>query len=342
MIFAGAKITSPNDPLKKVALDYLYNSLKNPKPEMDSKLRQLQIVKNLDAKQYSFLKRQLPYVVCANFNPPFRRTENFAFAEYFIVDLDHLSEKGLEINELRKKLESDERVMLLFLSPSNDGLKILFKLKERCYDSGLYSLFYKSFVRQLAIEMGLEQVVDTRTSDVCRACFISMDPDCYYNPKPVTIDWNSYYDVENSVEMFKMKHELAQLDKAQNKIEKQQQKDLSKDPDADAMQRIKEALNPMVKLLKDKKNEVYVPEQLNDILGDLKNYIETTGVQLYEVTNIQYGKKMKMKLGMRLAEINLFYGKRGFNVVLSPRSGTNAEFNEMMLDLVEGYIATNC
>ncbi|OQB21928.1 MAG: Modification methylase DpnIIB [candidate division BRC1 bacterium ADurb.Bin183] len=70
------------------------------------------------------------------------KTENFAFIEYFMVDIDHLSDKGMNINEVRKRIEQDERTLLCFISPSEDGLKVLFKLKERCYDAGLYSLFW--------------------------------------------------------------------------------------------------------------------------------------------------------------------------------------------------------
>ena len=46
-----------------------------------------------------------------------------------------------------------------------------------------------------------------------------------------------------------------------------------------------------------------------------------------EVVNIHYGKKFKFRLQLKEAEINLFYGKRGYTVVQSPRHGTNAELN---------------
>ncbi len=339
MIYAGTNITSNSDKLSKVNLDYLYNSLIKPKPNVVSKLRQLQIVRNLDQKQYATLKRQLPYIVCGAFSPPFRRTENFAYTEYFIVDLDHLTEKGLDITTLRKHIEKDDRLVMSFISPSMDGLKLIFKLKEKCYDSGLYSLFYKTFVRQLAIDMGLEQVVDTRTSDVCRACFISADDKTYYNKNAYAIDINAYINMNDSSDMFKQKKELDTLDKANNKIDENEKREnpIQKDPDAESLQRIKQILNPKARTI-EKNESIFVPEQLNEILGELKKYIEETGVILYEVTNIQYGKKLKIKLGMRLAEINIFYGKRGFSVIISPRCGTNAEFNQMMAELIEAFI----
>ena len=144
MISFGTNIQSNADMLQKIPVKYLYDSLRHPRPDIVSSIRQLRIVRELDNKQYSSLKRKLPYLVCGMFNPPYRRTENFAYTEYFIIDIDHLSEKGLSLADTRKCIEKDTRTVLSFVSPGEDGLKVLFKLKERCYDSGLYSLFYKS------------------------------------------------------------------------------------------------------------------------------------------------------------------------------------------------------
>ena len=86
------------------------------------------------------------------------------------------------------------------------------------------------------------------------------------------------------------------------------------------------------------KMEPYVPQQLDDIMDELKTYVEDTGVVLYEVKNIQYGKKLRFKMGQKLAEINLFYGKNGFSVVQSPRCGTSSDFNELMSQLINIFI----
>lgn len=43
-------------------------------------------------------------------------------------------------------------------------------------------------------------------------------------------------------------------------------------------------------------------------------------------------------MGMKQAEVNLFYGKRGFSVVQSPRTGTNADLNQLMANLITGFI----
>ena len=338
MLLAGKNITSANDQLVKLPVAYLYNSLRNPKSEMLSKMQQLRVIQNLDPKQYSYQKRQLPYFVCAAFSPSYRRTENFAYTEYFVVDLDHLHQKGMEMHTVRQQIEQDSRVHLCFQSPSADGLKILFKLKEKCSDSGLYSLFYKSFVQQFAKEFNIEQVVDIKTCDVARACFVSVDANAYYNESPELVDWQKYINTENSYELFELKKAFDKQEKEALTEEKTEATPKAIDPDADALQRIKQMLNPNARKTQIKENNAYVPEELNLIMSDLRAYIENTGVVIAEIVNIHYGKKLRLKLGLKLAEVNLFYGKRGFSVVISPRCGTNAELNQMMVELIQVYI----
>ena len=95
MLLFGTNIQSAADELKKVQEEYLYNSLRNPKPTIAATIQQLRIVYSMDTKAYVQLKRRLPYFVCGQFNPPFRRKENFAYTESFILDFDHLSSKQL-------------------------------------------------------------------------------------------------------------------------------------------------------------------------------------------------------------------------------------------------------
>lgn len=336
MLSVGSTITSASDALKKVPIDYLYHSLRNPKAEIESRIRQLRIVRDLDSKQYSVLKRQLPYIVCGMFNPPYRRTENFAYTEFFILDIDHLSAKELIASDIRKRIEADEQVLLCFSSPGEDGLKILFRLKERCYDAGLYSLFYKAFAQDFSRRYQLEQVIDTRTSDVCRACFISMDHTAYYNSEAEVVDINSYLSATDTSSLFDLKKEFEQEERKKEETTK-----IAKgkaDPEEAVLNQIKALLNPKSSKRIKEKAPAYVPDQLNEIITDLKNHIEQTGVIVYEIINIQYGKKIRIKLGTRLAEINLFYGKHGYSVVQSPRCGTSSELNQLMADLIQSFL----
>lgn len=336
MLLFGTNIQSAADELKKVQEEYLYNSLRNPKPTIAATIQQLRIVYSMDAKAYAQLKRRLPYFVCGQFNPPFRRKENFAYTESFILDFDHLSSKQLSMKTIRDNIVKDKQVMMCFTSPSEDGLKVMFRLKERCYDAGLYSIFYKAFAATFAMRHNLTQVTDSKTSDVARACFISIDPNAYFNPNSIPVDIKAYLDESNPDLLFKIKHEQDEHDKVIKKSD-DDQVSLPKDPDKDILTRIRQQLNPKAQLPVEQ-HPAYVPERLNEIIAELKLFIEETGLQVTEIINIQYAKKIRARLGQKEAEVNLFYGKRGFSVVISPRLGTNEELNELLADLIKAFL----
>ena len=330
----GTNITAPNDPLQKVPVDYFYNSLLHPKPANEALIRQLRIVYQLDIKQYAEAKKKLPYVVCGIFSPATRKKINFAYIDRFIVDIDKLSAKGMDIRQVRQKLQADPRVLMCFLSPSEDGLKVMFRLKERCYDAGLYSDFYKEFLFRLSAQYELEQVVDKVTSDVSRACFISVDPEAYYNPACEPVDLGSYIGEE-------LPFDVPTTDKQDktpqggNKEEPKEKKG-PRDPEDDIMAEIKKRLGG--KPREPAPKPVFVPEELQNIMNDLKTYIEQAGLYVKEVKSIQYGKKILAQLGLKKAEVNLFYGKHGFSAVISPKCGTDEALNSLLRDIILQFL----
>lgn len=269
------------------------------------------------------------------FNPSFRAIANFAYTEYFVVDIDHLSEKNIDLESLRQELQQDDRVVMLFMSPSEDGLKLLFRLSDRCYDAGLYSLFYKKFVKSFSEQYYLQQVVDAKTSDVSRACFLSHDKDAFYNENAQTIDLQQYLNLEDSTELFDAKNQLDIEIKEQQKNNNEDV--LPKDPDVDTMSKIKQLLNPKLAVKKEKQAP-FIPDELNEIMQGLVDYVQSTGVIVDMVNDISYGKQIKFKMGIKHAEINLFYGKKGFKIVESMRAGTDGELNKLMAELVDSYI----
>jgi hypothetical protein len=335
MIQIGRSITTVGDPLQKIEIEQLFHTIKNPQPALQNKIKQLRIVRNIDVKQYTVLKKQLPYFVCAIFNPNVRRTENFAYCDCFVIDIDHISEKGFEMQSLRQKIESDSRTMLSFVSPGEDGLKVVFRLAERCYDTGIFTAFYKSFLTRFSQQYSLQQIVDLRTCDVTRACFVSFDPNVFYNPQADPVDINAFIDTENTYEILRAKKSV------ENECKQQQQQNITdekQDVDAEVIGKIKTILFKAPKPME--KPPVYVPEQLNDIMTDLQVFLLDAGLTIDEIRNISYGKKIKTTIGRKQAEVNLFYGKRGFSVVQSPRTGTSPEMNELLAELVQAFLRT--
>ena len=333
----GSCITAPNDPLEKVPEEYFYNSLIHPKPHNEALLRQLRIVYTIDPKQYSSAKKALPYIVCGLFNPKFRRKENFSYIERFIVDIDKLSSKQIDMGELRQRLSTDQRIMMCFASPSEDGLKLMFRLKERCYDPGLYSVFYKEFLRRFASQHELEQVVDRSTSDVSRACFISMDPLATFSPDCEPIDINDFISTDDPLQFFDTLKEEKRQEKEQAKKQADENADKRQpDPDRDVMAQIKQQLG--MKSRPQPQKNVFVPEELHAIMADMKAFIEQTGLVVKEIINIQYAKKVRAQLGLRQAEVNVFFGKKGFSVIISPRTGTDEELNTLLSEIIQQFL----
>ncbi|MBQ7691828.1 MAG: virulence protein E, partial [Muribaculaceae bacterium] len=113
------------------------------------------------------------------------------------------------------------------------------------------------------------------------------------------------------------------------------------DPAADVMARIKErlSLNDAARRQRDQERPpVYVPAQLDQVMQGVQQAIEELGVEVTGMHDIQYGKKVTMRCELRQAEVNIFFGKRGFSVVASPKRGTSQELNELMSRAVEDYL----
>ena len=337
MLHIGNQITGVADMLHPISLDELFQRIVNPSTQVQQHIQQLRIVRTMDVKRYAILKRDLPYFVCATFNPAIRKTENFAHISHFVVDIDHITDKGLDIGQLRKTLYADSRVVMGFLSPSQDGIKLIFQLSERCYDAGQFSLFYKDFVKQFATQYQIEQVIDACTSDVTRACFLSYDPDAHHNPFAEEVNLQTFIDSKSPLELFDLKRQQERQEQIQIvPISSAEQTPV--EPDSTALTKIKEVLG----LYRAKKEQckVFVPEQLNAIIDELRQFLSSLELQITEITDISYGKKIRVTMGIKQAECNLFFGKRGFSVVKSPRKGTNPELNDMLQELILAFLAS--
>jgi hypothetical protein len=329
MLQAGRQITQPNDPLIKIQPEYLYHAVKQPKADVEAAIRQLRLVRTIDENRYRQLKKQLPYITCGIFNPPFRRTENFGWINHFILDIDHLGQKDLSPETVKTNLTTDPRVKMAFVSPGEDGLKVLFALSEKCYDPARFSLFYKVFAKSFSETYHLQQVIDQRTSDVARACFVSHDPTAFYNPQPEEVNMAAFVDFTNPLTVFEIQSEIK---KEEKETSNEKTEELPHGPDDETLAAIKARLNPSFRAKREK--IIYVPEKIENMVTHIVELMQTNGIETREVVGINYGKKFRFTIGTREAEINVFYGKRGFSVVQTPRQGTNGEMNKICAQLI--------
>lgn len=330
MLQIGKNITAFQDKLEKIGLQQIYHIISNRKSPLKTQIEQLRTIKTVDEKQYRKLKTRLPYFTCARFSPPFRKKDNFAAIEFFVLDIDHLHKNNVNPNLIREKLALDERIYLLFRSPGYDGLKIVCRLNEKCFDPGKYSMFYKIFAKQFATQYNLQNCVDLRTSDVTRACFISFDPQAYFNHRAQTVDINTILTIQDQ---FELKQINKQIDADIKKFEKQNQQNLptKENLNKDTLQEIRQTLNPK---RKKKEKVIFVPEKLNEVIETVVKEFEQRNIKVAQITNINYGKKIRVEIDNYFAELNLFYGKKGFTVVKTPKRQSNTQLLDIAYDLL--------
>ncbi len=134
------------------------------------------------------LKQQyLPYFNCGSFKDNNRKDSNFIQTQHLLLDCDHIMD---HIDELKEQLKQDPDVFAVFLSPSGDGLKIIYTLDKPVIDASMFRTLYGQMSAAFKDKYGI--TVDN-TADPSRACYLSHDPDIYVNQnaEPVTTEMST-------------------------------------------------------------------------------------------------------------------------------------------------------
>ncbi len=330
MLMYGPKVTDKSTPLEKISIGQMVAKIRKPNTELARYIYSLRKIIQLNYESYNQRKRSLPYVVPSIFSPPHRRLDNFLYSEHLIVDLDKLSEAGLKPEKLKQKLQTDSRIEVMFVSPSENGLKIFFRLNERISDTSQYSIFYKNFVHKFAQDYGLMQVVDLRTNDATRACFLSHDEQVYYNPNAEPVKIMEFVDFDNIAQTTQSIKQI-EKDLKQKSIVKQQKDTLP----PEIFTKIKQKLNPNYRP-RQRERIITVPEPLNEIEQKIRDYIEAEfpQISLLNVKDINYGKQLLFKYDVHYAEFNIFFGKKGITLIKTNKKINNREFQELMYQLL--------
>jgi hypothetical protein len=127
-----------------------------------------------DKKKRNDLKKKLLAVSPSGvFEQTRGNNNNKSYAPQVCLDLDDLT----NIAEARAKLEGDEFIRALALSPSGTGLKAFVIVPDEPQR-------HKAQVKELMdyFKREYQLVADEKCSDVSRLCFVTYDPDVYDNP----------------------------------------------------------------------------------------------------------------------------------------------------------------
>lgn len=330
MLTYGTAIDQSNDPLHKTDIDTIANKIVNPKPEFISRIAQLRQVKIMDEKQYRRLKVKLPYFCCGIFSPCYRRKENFAAIQWFTLDFDHFSGKNVSREDVVERLKEDCHIRLLFTTPGGDGLKAILGLNEVCCDAGRYTHFYKTFAQIFSKKYELDKVTDWVTHDVTRASFFSADPEAWQNPAALPIKMCDFVDETAQIGYQRIEDRFEQLAK-ENLSDRMSSKEGS--PADETLTLIKSKLRPNYRP-KMAKN-VFTPNEIGESMPLIEDALEKAGIKIVSVCSIHFGKQVRVQLDRYWAEINVFYGKRGFSVVRTTKTGSNEELAEVAYQIVD-------
>ena len=99
---------------------------------------------------------------------------------FMVMDIDDLSSTD-EARQVQQQLIGDDKVetALCFVSPKGRGVKWVVRLPEWAqYDD--FRTTFQTMQQHVGFHYGI--AIDQSGSDVCRACFLPYDPECYINP----------------------------------------------------------------------------------------------------------------------------------------------------------------
>ena len=72
----------------------------------------------------------------------------------------------------------------------------------------------------------------------------------------------------------------------------------------------------------------------------IREKLDGFDLALVEENPINYGRQLRIGAGHLWAELNLFYGKRGFRVVKTTKSGSHADLADLAVQVVEEVLFT--
>lgn len=336
LYFGQAVKNSKNDQLIEMSIEALISRIIEPDPQLSSLVSRLRVISSIDKRKYAEMKTSLPYFIPASFTGNIRNAQNFEKSTGFVIDLDDLPSAGLDPDKVFETLRNDARIIMLFRSPGGYGLKALFGFQQPILDTRIYTAFYKTFTLRFAREYQLEKVVDTSTSDAMRICFLSADPGAYCNINATKVIPGEY--IADSIlepiepeDMDSLK--VNRIDNNSTNQKEIKQRDIT----GEVMREISKMLAANPKSIREPKN-YYVPAELDRLEAVLESVLGGTNITIGLVNPIQYGKQVRFNNGDRFAEINFFYGKRGYSFVHTTRSGYDKVLMDELLRILGGAV----
>ncbi len=144
-----------------------------------NEITKLRAIRNEDEGRYKTVKQELPVIL---FTGVFKTRANdkcIKGSGLAIADLDEIDPENM--NKVFNVLTDIPFIVMVFRSPSNEGLKVVYQIPETT-DNNEYRELGTAFSNLFITKVGNLVKVDIRANkDIARACFVSWDPDIYVN-----------------------------------------------------------------------------------------------------------------------------------------------------------------
>lgn len=306
-----------SDPLQSISFPEIGQLISDPLSELRDRTDSLLAVKSLDETAFQRMKARLPFFIGATFREGIRKADHFEQIDWLVLDFDAIG-TGNELQRIKDFIREDPTVALAFISPSANGLKVLFKLGYPITHSKLYADGYERFARRWATEKNLEEYLDVKTHDVTRVCFLSHDPRPLINKDALPMPMTTFEAVQREIPF---------------DIGSSAEESRPESSDADLLLQIRQKLSPPHRQARGPKPLPFVPDELRETgkrIVDAGKEIELS----IELTDIQYGLQVRASIGQYWAQLNVFYGKQGYSIVPTPRKGSTGDLGEILKELV--------
>lgn len=132
--------------------------------------------RNAAKKAAAPLKQALPAVIWSG---TFTKRAKEGICEcsgYLVADIDDIDKEKLVA--ARQALVASQNVFCVFVSPTGTGLKVVFSVQP---DPAKHQENFRAVAREVEKLCGLK--VDESGKDISRLCFVSHDPEAYFNPE---------------------------------------------------------------------------------------------------------------------------------------------------------------
>lgn len=320
-LYIGHNIrANPPETLSLIEPEPLLHLLSAGDSPLMAEVARLRKLAQLDKKAYATAKLGLPYLIGAVFGDNIRHTDHFEAIHYLILDFDQCLQSPVQSQHLRQRIALRSEVWLMFVSPNGSGLKVWFRLQEPCTDPAVFKAFYRAFSSKFAEDIDLLGTLDTRTCDVTRVCFLSHDPSTYYSPNATPLDWQHWQAKQDEFNDISLDGSL--------NIELPSKPTLN----TEVYQQILKKVNP--KAPARPHNEPHVPALVESVQATLVQLLEVHDIGIEQLVRLPYGLKFCCMRQLKRAEVSVFYGKRGFSVVKTPKSGTDGMLTDEVYTLM--------